>query len=170
MTPRPRRNLKVRHGPLLILLASSSIKKTKEDHESMAIVGLIFGPRPPLEAWQWAHWVPLVGIEVSVTQGPSNAYRVQHLPPRDARNGSQDIGSLPLDVLKQDFHPRWQTQVLLEIDLKKVLQEKVTFIEMMVFTSTKRWLVSTSNACFHCGAQGHLIKECPKKQSNKASP
>lgn len=52
-----------------VSLPASFIKKTEDEYEARAMVGLFFGPRPPMEALracQRNHWLSL-GCEVVIT-------------------------------------------------------------------------------------------------------
>ena len=74
------------------------------------------------------------------------------------------LGCMP----HEDFNPWWHFWPLVEIDLDQKLVEKiliqrddgVCFHQPVVY---KHLL----NACFHCGVQGHLIRDYPKKHPSK---
>ncbi|MCO5600238.1 hypothetical protein L7F22_054348 [Adiantum nelumboides] len=80
----------------------------------------------------------------------------------------KDLGSYLGTVLGQKsrggFNPKWDPQLLIEIDLNKEL-----VYEVPIKDSDGNWLHSQlvtyrnlPNACFHCHKMGHHIKNCPK--------
>lgn len=213
-------------GMRALHIPSSLIKNIEDDYAQRALVGMIFGPRPPvdtLRAWIRANW-ETAGIEVAQTQALRNntyiflmktpAMALQAIsagqwmiknsplclfkwfPGFKPKGGNQvkypiwvEFPDLPFQyypLLKSlaeplgkvlgirpvsDINPRWHPQVLVELDLAEELPKAWRLIrDDGIEFSQDIFYKHLPNACFHCGVQGHMIKECPRRAApTKAS-
>ncbi|MCO5566788.1 hypothetical protein L7F22_020468 [Adiantum nelumboides] len=80
----------------------------------------------------------------------------------------KQIGSCIGRVLGQKeskgINPKWDPQLLVEVDLSKDLHQFVPIknSERTILHKQKVLYKTLPNACFHCFKQGHHIKECPE--------
>lgn len=64
---------------------------------------------------------------------------------------------------KTPINPKWDPQLLIELDLDLPLKDSVNIIDNLGNTVLVQKVVyrNLPNACFHCLKQGHLIRDCP---------
>ncbi|MCO5607913.1 hypothetical protein L7F22_062115 [Adiantum nelumboides] len=82
------------------------------------------------------------------------------------------LGSVLGQKSRGGFNPKWDPQLLVEIDLNKEL-----IFEIPIKDSEGNWLHSQivtyknlPNACFHCNNMGHHIKHCPDLNAKDPGP
>ena len=67
------------------------------------------------------------------------------------------------------MNPKWEPQLLIDVDLAKDLKEEVLLLngEGEVLHTQRVVYRNLPNVCFKCLQQGHLIKECPDLEKGK---
>ncbi|MCO5574702.1 hypothetical protein L7F22_028492 [Adiantum nelumboides] len=206
-------------GKVTIILSDVQVRKAQANLEERALIGMIAGPRPPVEelrGWIKNHWGS-IGAEVETVQDlPKNQYIIvfktlemafkvlssgqwlvktsplclfrwnkDYNPENDAlirflvwvefpnlplhyHNHLRVIGSALGKVLggraRGDYIPAWHPQALIEMNVSNELPTSIT-IALDDGESFKQPIVykHLPNACFHCGAKGHFVRECPVK-------
>ncbi|MCO5600856.1 hypothetical protein L7F22_054974 [Adiantum nelumboides] len=88
-----------------------------------------------------------------------------------------DLGNMVGKVMGQKnrggINPKWDPQVLVEVDISKSLKEEIPIRDSkgQLFHLQKVVYRNLPNACFSYMKQGHLIKDCPDlKSSSKNEP
>lgn len=208
-----------KQGTPSLFIPSALVKNIEIDYEKRAVVGMLFGPRPPVEtlkAWIRTNWESS-GIEVSNTQAlRNNTYIFLMKTPEMALQalaaGQWMLRNSPLCLFKwhpgfkpgggnkvkspiwvefpdlpfqyypilktlaeplgrvlgvrptSDFNPRWHPQVLVELDLSMDLPKAWNLVrDDGIEFHQEIFYKNLPNACFHCGVQGHIIKDCPRR-------
>ncbi|MCO5567883.1 hypothetical protein L7F22_021579 [Adiantum nelumboides] len=177
-----------KHQAPCVTIDSAALRSWYALLQERVVIGLCHGVRPSVEAlknWINVHWGSKNIRPSHVQYLPNNYYLFFFYNPAEALQvigyGQWLIRNTPILAFKCSWteiqgrggvYPKWDPQLLIEIDLNKDL-----IYEVPIKDSDGNWLHSQlvtyrnlHNACFHCHKLGHHIKNCSEMATKDPVP